>query len=31
VTVEYLHYNPDGTMQPVRQSEAGVSIPDATR
>ncbi|MBN6100794.1 glycoside hydrolase family 43 protein [Xanthomonas sp. CFBP 8703] len=31
VTVEYLHYNPDGTMQPVRQSQAGVSIPDVAR
>ncbi|SDA22514.1 Glycosyl hydrolases family 43 [Sphingomonas sp. NFR15] len=27
VTVEYLHYNPDGTMKPVVQTEAGVSVP----
>ncbi|KAF0093568.1 MAG: glycoside hydrolase family protein [Puniceicoccaceae bacterium 5H] len=27
VRVEYLHYNPDGTMQPVEQTEAGVSVP----
>ncbi|MDR6672640.1 glycoside hydrolase family 43 protein [Xanthomonas sp. 1678] len=31
VTVEYLHYNPDGTMQPVLQTEAGVSVPDVAR
>ncbi|WP_369975780.1 glycoside hydrolase family 43 protein [Xanthomonas bundabergensis] len=31
VTVEYLHYNPDGTMRPVRQTEAGVSVPDMAR
>ncbi|GGL45399.1 glycoside hydrolase family 43 protein [Caulobacter rhizosphaerae] len=27
VTVEYLHYNPDGTLKPVVQTEAGVSVP----
>ena len=27
VNVEYLHYNPDGTMKPVVQTEAGVSVP----
>jgi beta-xylosidase len=27
VTVEYLRYNPDGTMKPVIQTDAGVSIP----
>jgi len=27
VTVEYLHYNPDGTMKPVVQTQAGVSVP----
>lgn len=27
VTVEYLRYNPDGTMKPVVQSDAGVSVP----
>ena len=27
VTVEYLHYNPDGTMRPVVQTKAGVSAP----
>ncbi len=27
VTVEYLHYNPDGTLRPVVQTEAGVSAP----
>lgn len=27
VTVEYLRYNRDGTMKPVLQTEAGVSIP----
>jgi len=27
VTVEYLHYNPDGTMKPVVQTKAGVSAP----
>ena len=26
VTVEHLRYNPDGTMQPVVQTEAGVSV-----
>ena len=30
VTVEYLRYNPDGTMKPVIQTEAGVSIPPPT-
>jgi beta-xylosidase len=27
VTVEYLEYNPDGTMKPVVQTDAGVSVP----
>ena len=27
VTVEYLHFNADGTMRPVVQTDAGVSIP----
>jgi arabinoxylan arabinofuranohydrolase len=27
VTVEYLYYNPDGTLKPVIQTEAGVSVP----
>lgn len=27
VTVEHLEYNPDGTMKPVIQTEAGVSAP----
>ena len=27
VTVEYLQYNPDGTLKPVIQTEAGVSVP----
>lgn len=27
VTVERLHYNPDGTMRPVVQTDAGVSAP----
>jgi len=27
VTVEHLSYNPDGTMKPVIQTKAGVSIP----
>jgi arabinoxylan arabinofuranohydrolase len=27
VTVEYLRYNEDGTMKPVIQTEAGVSVP----
>jgi len=27
VTVEYLRYNPDGTMKPVVQTRAGVSVP----
>nr|WP_298123683.1 glycoside hydrolase family 43 protein [uncultured Pseudoxanthomonas sp.] len=26
VTVEYLQYNPDGTLKPVRQTEAGISV-----
>ncbi len=26
VTVEYLQYNPDGTMKPVAQTELGVSV-----
>jgi arabinoxylan arabinofuranohydrolase len=25
--LEYLHYNPDGTMKPVVQTDAGVSVP----
>ena len=29
VTVEHLQYNPDGTMKPVVQTEAGVSVPPA--
>jgi len=29
VCVEYLQYNPDGTMQPVNQTVAGVSVPAA--
>ncbi|MHA6718326.1 glycoside hydrolase family 43 protein [Sphingomonas sp. RS6] len=29
VTAEHLRYNPDGTMQPVRQTEAGVTAPPA--
>lgn len=29
VAVEYLYYNEDGTMKPVRQTKAGVSIPPA--
>ncbi|MCC4596876.1 hypothetical protein NRY95_13710 [Xanthomonas campestris pv. phormiicola] len=31
VTVEHLQYNADGTMRPVRQTGAGVSIPAASR
>lgn len=27
VTAEYLQYNPDGTMKPVVQTDAGVSVP----
>ena len=27
VTVEYLQYNPDGTLKPVVQTDAGVSVP----
>ncbi len=27
VTVEYLQYNADGTMKPVTQTQAGVSVP----
>jgi hypothetical protein len=27
VTVERLHYSPDGTMQPVIQTDAGASAP----
>ncbi len=27
VTVEYLQYNADGTMRPVAQTDAGVSVP----
>lgn len=27
VTIEYLQYNPDGTLKPVIQTEAGVSVP----
>jgi len=27
VAIDYLHYNADGTMQPVVQTEAGVSVP----
>ncbi|MEO6359472.1 MAG: glycoside hydrolase family 43 protein [Sphingomicrobium sp.] len=27
VTVEYLQYNPDGTLRPVIQTDAGVSVP----
>jgi hypothetical protein len=29
VAVEYLYYNEDGTLQPVRQTQAGVSVPPA--
>ncbi|WP_235518216.1 family 43 glycosylhydrolase [Sphingomonas sp. Leaf208] len=31
VTVERLYYNPDGTMKPVAQTEAGVSGPQLKR
>jgi len=31
VTVEYLDYNPDGTMKPVVQTDAGVSAPPPAR
>lgn len=27
ITVEHLRYNPDGTMKPVIQTQAGVSVP----
>lgn len=27
VCIEYLYYNPDGTIQPITQTEAGVSVP----
>jgi hypothetical protein len=27
VCVEYLYYNPDGTIQPIQQTVAGVSVP----
>ncbi|MFT4091397.1 MAG: glycoside hydrolase family 43 protein [Asticcacaulis sp.] len=27
VRVEYLNYNPDGTIQPIEQTKAGVSVP----
>lgn len=29
ITVEYLRYNPDGTMKPVVQTQEGVSVPPA--
>jgi beta-xylosidase len=29
ITVEHLRYNPDGTMKPVIQTQAGVSVPPA--
>jgi beta-xylosidase len=29
VRIEYLYYNPDGTIQPITQTAAGVSIPPA--
>jgi len=29
VAVEYLSFNPDGTIRPVRQSDAGISVPPA--
>lgn len=29
VTVEHLQYNADGSMKPVVQSEAGISVPPA--
>ena len=31
VTVEYLHYNADGTMKPVVQTDAGVTVPPHRR
>ena len=31
VTVEYLEYNPDGTLKPVMQTEAGISAPPPAR
>ncbi len=27
VCVEYLHYNPDGTIQPIQHTKEGVSVP----
>lgn len=27
VAVEYLHFNPDGTIQPIAQTDAGISVP----
>ena len=30
VGIEYLHYNPDGSLQPIEQTEAGVSLPAKT-
>jgi hypothetical protein len=27
VTVEYLQYNPDGTLKPIIQTDAGMSVP----
>ncbi|MBB1061181.1 glycoside hydrolase family 43 protein [Marilutibacter spongiae] len=30
VTVEHLQYNPDGSMKPVLQTEAGISVPRST-
>ncbi|HOQ05311.1 MAG TPA: glycoside hydrolase family 127 protein [Anaerohalosphaeraceae bacterium] len=27
VCVEYLYYNPDGTIQPITQTEEGISVP----
>lgn len=29
VCVEYLYYNDDGTIKPIKQTEAGVSVPPA--
>jgi arabinoxylan arabinofuranohydrolase len=29
VCVEYLYYNPDGTIKPVTQTKAGISLPPA--
>jgi arabinoxylan arabinofuranohydrolase len=31
VCVEYLHYNPDGTIQPIVQTVEGVSVPAAKK